>query len=467
MSLLERPEAKALLADAELSSATVRGCQGRLKGFLRRYLPLFFRREHRDHAEIVLAGRLSHLERKTCEPIAREAGVERKPIQLFVGNGAWDDESVMAELRRHVAEEFHDPDVTFVIDGSSFPKKGTESCGVERQWCGRLGKVDNCQVGVFLSCVSAGRAAPLDRQLYLPKKWASNAARRQKCHVPKSLKFAPKWKLALKLIQRSRGVPHGWVTADDEFGRVSDFRATLRRRGERYVLDVPCNTLFRVLPPVAPPVRGGRKKPPRVRAKKPAWVRADEWAAAQPASSWQRIEVRAGEKGPLSVDVLHANVETNVGVHERLLVIRTVEEQRRTHYCLSNAAATAAVDEIVDAHDDRHRIEEMFELGNGEVGFDHYEVRSWVGWHHHMTLTLLAMWFLLVERDRVGKKNTGHNGAASPRNLQPAAATPGSDRRRHRRHHHAGAAAHRRSPHLPLAHCHQNVPAPPNSDRAK
>ena len=441
MSLLEQPEAKALLVDAELSSATVRGCRGRLQGFLRRYLPRFFRQEHRDHAEVVLAGRLSHLDRKTCEPIARAAGVERKPIQLFVGNGAWDDEGVMTELRRHVSEEFADPNATFVIDGSSFPKKGTESCGVERQWCGRLGKVDNCQVGVFLSCVSAGRAAPLDRQLYLPKKWADNAARRRKCHVPKSVQFAPKWQLALKLIRRSRGVPHAWVTADDEFGRVAEFRKTLRSRGERYVLDVPCNTLVRVLPPVAPPVRGGRKKPPRVRTKKPAWVRADQWAAAQPASHWRRIEVRSGEKGPLSVDVLHAHVETRRGVRERLLVIRTVEEQPRTHYCLSNAAATVAVDELVDAHDDRHRIEEMFELGNGEVGLDHYEVRSWIGWHHHMTLTMLAMWFLLLERGRVGKKNTGHHGAASPRNLQPPAATARPHRHRDRRNHHAGATA--------------------------
>ena len=282
MSLLERPEAQALLADAELSDATVRACRGRLQGFLRRYLPLFYRQEHRDHAEIVLAGRLSHLDRKTCEPIARAAGVGRKSIQRFVGHGAWDDERVMAELRQHVTEEFADPDATFVIDGSTFPKKGTESCGVERQWSGRLGKVDNCQAGVFLTCVSAGRAAPLDRQLYLPEKWAQNGARRQKCHVPKAVKFAPKWKRALKLIQRSRNVPHGWVTADDEFGRVCEFRATLRKRGERYVLDVPCNTRIRVRSVVQPPVRGGRKKQPlRGRPKLPAWIRADAWAAAE------------------------------------------------------------------------------------------------------------------------------------------------------------------------------------------
>ena len=157
MSLLEHEEAKLLLGDAELAASTVRGCRTRLANYLKRYLPLFPRREHRGHAELVIGGRLSHLERKTCEPIARQAGVERKPVQQFVGAGKWDDEVVMSALRDHVGEVFHDPDATLALDGSAFPKKGTASCGVKRQWCGRLGKVENCQVGVFLSCVSQGR----------------------------------------------------------------------------------------------------------------------------------------------------------------------------------------------------------------------------------------------------------------------------------------------------------------------
>ena len=149
MSLLKCKEARVLLDDATLAASTVRGCRGRLKGFLERYLPLFYRYEQRDLAELVLAGRLSHLERKTSEPIARRAGVARKPVQHFVGAGGWDDDAVQGEVRRHVAEEFDDSDSTLALDGSAFPKKGTESCGVKRQWCGRLGKQDNCPVGVF------------------------------------------------------------------------------------------------------------------------------------------------------------------------------------------------------------------------------------------------------------------------------------------------------------------------------
>jgi hypothetical protein len=155
MSLLEHPMAKALLADAEVPAAAVTGCCRRVQSFLRRYLPRFYRVEQHELAEIVLQGKLSNLQRKTSEPIAYQAGRHRKPLQHFVGAGCWDDESVMAELRQHVAVELADPQAVLVLDPSSFSKSGSDSCGVARQWCGRLGKIDNCQVGVFLAYVSA------------------------------------------------------------------------------------------------------------------------------------------------------------------------------------------------------------------------------------------------------------------------------------------------------------------------
>lgn len=443
MSLLDHQEAKLLLKDAEVTATVVRGCRQRLTGYLRRYLPVFTRVEQRGHAQLVVQGRLTRLERKTSEPIARQAGVERHPVQVFVGAGKWDDEAVMAETRRHVGEAFADSDATFVLDGSGFPKKGSESCGVARQWCGRLGKVDNCQVGVFLACVSEGRIGPLHRRLYLPREWAGDTQRRRKCHVPPTVRFAEKWQIGLKLIRESREVPHGWIVADDEYGRVSEFRARLRKWNERYVLDVPCNTLVRVEEPA--PVSAKRSRTPlrrrRGRPRKPAWVRVDQWAAAQPAARWRRLTVRPGEKGPLEVEVLIATVETRDKSRERLLVIRTVEAVPQTHYCLSNAAASVPVDELLWAHDDRHRVEEMFALGNEEVGLDHYEVRSWVGWHHHMTLSLLALWFLVLERQRMGKKNTRHHRASSSEHLQPLAAAARAHSRTHRRNHQRRSAA--------------------------
>src|SRR5438046_2634943 len=145
MSLLEHPTAQALLGDAEVSPAAVTGCRRRLEAFLQRYLPRFYRVEQHDLARVVVQGKLSGLRRKTSEPIASQAGRPRKPVQHFVGAGSWDDEAVMAELRRHVAEELGDPQAVLVVDSSGFPKKGTASCGVARQWRGRLGKVGSCQ----------------------------------------------------------------------------------------------------------------------------------------------------------------------------------------------------------------------------------------------------------------------------------------------------------------------------------
>ncbi len=160
MDILDHPDAQPLLDDADLSAA-VRSCAGRLEAFLARYLPRFYRAEHRRHARTLVEGKLSGLQRKTTEPIATQAGQKRRPLQLFVGAGGWDDTAVLGELRGHVAEELAEPDGVFVLDGSGFPKKGDDSCGVARQWCGRLGKVDNCQVGAFL-CTS--EALPTGRQ---------------------------------------------------------------------------------------------------------------------------------------------------------------------------------------------------------------------------------------------------------------------------------------------------------------
>src|SRR5258707_6745646 len=195
MSLLDQPHAQALLADAVVSPAAVRGCQGHLTTFLQRYLPLFYRREQRELATLVIRGRLSGLERKTSEPIAHQAGRHRKPVQHFVGAGAWDDEAVTADLRRHVADELGDPDGVLIVDGSGFPKKGTASCGVARQWCGRLGKRDNCQVGVFLCYAARGGHVALDRRLYLTEDWAADRKRRRQTHVPKAVVCQEKWRI--------------------------------------------------------------------------------------------------------------------------------------------------------------------------------------------------------------------------------------------------------------------------------
>jgi SRSO17 transposase len=460
MSLLEHPEAQTLLADAIVTPDQVRGCQDRLTDFLQRYLPRFYRVEQRTHATLVIRGLLSGLQRKTCEPIAVEAGVRRKPVQIFVGAGKWDDEAVMAELRGHVSETLGDPAAILVLDPSAFPKSGTESCGVARQWCGRLGKQDNCQLGVFLIYAAPGGYAPLDRRLYLPKDWAADPARREKCHVPEGVEFHESWRIGVDLLERCRrDLPHAWVGGDDELGRPAQFRGWLRRHGERYVLDVPCNTNIRDLECRRPP----RRRAGRGRKREVRFCRADVWAARQPDSRWTRMTVSDGERGPLRVDAMTVRVRTKqerrIGPEERLLVTRTVEAKPQTHYSLSNAKPDEPLSELVRVRFTRHRIEETFGAGKSETGLGHYEVRSWVGWHHHMTLSLLALWFLILERLGMGGENPGSDGVAGAGDLHPTAAFAGAEPRADRGAGQSSVAAEGDGADLQVAQGHWDIPA--------
>jgi SRSO17 transposase len=342
-------------------------------------------------------------------------------LQLFVGAGGWDDQAVLAELRHHVREALGDADAVFILDPSGFPKQGTASCGVARQWCGRLGKIDNCQVGVFLAYAAPRGCTLLEGRLYLTQDWAADATRREATHVPQAVAFQEKWRIGLDLLDRARAdLPGRWVVGDDELGRCSELRAALRSRRLSYVLDVPCNTRVRDLTERRPPARPGGQ--PR----RPLFERVDHWVARQPAGRWRTATVRDGEKGPLQVKVLLASVQTKdddgrVGGRERLAVLRSCQEPGQTWYTLSNAR-TARRGVLAWVHGQRHRIEELFAQGNQEIGLDHYEVRSWVGWHHHMTLSLLALWFLQLERLRLGEKNTRHHGCTSTVHLHGTAA---------------------------------------------
>ena len=406
--ILEHPDAQALLAQATLVAADLRRTTAHLTNFLQRYLPWFFRTEHRGHAEIILLGKLAGLERKTTEPIAIDAGLPRRPLQHFVGAGCWDDHAVLGELQRPVGAAIGHPDAVLIVDGCGVPKKGDASCGVARQWCGRLGKVDNCQVGVFLGYAAPRGHALLAGRLFLPADRAADRKHRVKTYVPDEVVYQEKWRLALDLVATAgQTVPHGWVVGDDEFGRVTAFRQQLRLRAERYVLDVPCNTLMRDLEDRLPPQRPGGSD--RLRP----FERVEQWARRQPKSRWQTITLPGGEKGPRVVKALTVlaqvkDADGQVGGSERMIVYRERGRGQKHGYAVSNARGEdVPLTRLLGARFERHRIEELFAEGNAEVGLDHYEVRSWIGWHHHMTLTMVSLWFLQLERIRLGKKKSG------------------------------------------------------------
>jgi SRSO17 transposase len=216
--------------------------------------------------------------------------------------------------------------------------------------------------------------------------------------------FQEKWRIGLDLLDRVRQeLPGRWVAGDDEFGRCTELRAQLRQRRLRYVLDVPCSTLVRELSERRPPAR------PHGKPRLPLFERVEHWVARQPKGRWRTVTIRAGEKGPLRVQVLPAGVRTKdeggrVGPQERLAVFRSLGNKPEVWYTLSNDRE-AGRSELARVHGDRHRVEGLLQQGKQEVGLSHYEVRSWTGWHHHMTLSLLALWFLQLEKLRLGKKH--------------------------------------------------------------
>lgn len=450
MSILEHPTAQALLDEAVLTEEQVVELSQRIQPFLQRYLPRFQREEQRFNAELILKGKLSDLSRKTSEPIAHLFGVRREVLEDFIGASPWSDDSVLGELRCHVKEAWNDPEGVLSGDGSSFPKKGEHSCGVKRQWCGRLGKVENCQIGIFLGYACRHGQTLLAHRLFLPPEWADDKERREKAGVPDDVAYKEMWEILIDEIDLCKDVPHSWVTADSEFGRVNEFRAGLRDRNERYVVDVREDLRMRDLHAEPPPRNGTTGRIPSV----PPETSAQAWTEAKPESAWNRFEIRGGEKGPLVVEAMQTWVETfeasRIGPKERFTVIRTVNaEEKKIWYTLSNADESVPLKRVVWAHAQRHWQEQNFKEGKSEIGLGQYETRTWRGWHHHMTMSLLALWFLGLERDRV-KKNACDNGECVTGSVQPDHHVGAGDSGGHRSRIQCDAAPQGRDAHLLL-----------------
>jgi SRSO17 transposase len=375
-------------SETELAVEEVDGIEDRLARFLKPYMKLLTRVEQCEHAEVYVTGRLQQMPRRTTEPIATEHGKKRRPLQHFVGAGKWDDHAIRKKMCRDVAVEMGSVDGVLILDGSGFQKTGPASVGTQRQWCGRLGKEEQCQVGEFLAYASRGSVALVGAELYLPKSWANDTVLRMKCHVPNNVTFKTGWRLAADLVLDSgRWLPHRWVVGDENYGRPTELRDLLNKEGERYLLEVPCDAKVRL-------ARGGD------------WMRADAWAARLPRSAWQRFTVSDGEKGPIQVRAVKARVYTprprgKVERPEILVVVRNDRDNRTWTYFASDTKTR--LKELVRVGSCRHGIEQSLNLGKGEVGLDEYEVRSWVGWHHHMTLSMLSMWFLVSDQRRIKK----------------------------------------------------------------
>lgn len=412
-----------LLTEAAVPPDLLRGLVPRLEAFLQPFVATLQRAEQRNHALHYTQGLLSNRGGKNAEAIAYLHDQDRQALQKFLGQAPWDYRPLLSELARQVGAELGEPDGVLVFDPSAFPKKGPASVGVQRQWCGRLGKVENCQIGVYLAYVGRRDHALVDVRLYLPKEGAGHRQRRTTAGVPRAVRFRTRHQLALEMLdQRGPARPHAWVAGDDEFGRCAWCREELRTRAERYLLAVPSNTLVRDLT-AAPPPYGGRGRHPQV-----PFTRVDRWCAGWSAEAWQSVEVCAGAKGPLVVQVARALVQARTDgrpsdMAEWLVVFRTRQSDGtwKHDYLLSNGAVTTTDAEFARVYTAQHRVEECLRRAKQEAGLAGYRVRTWAGWHHHQALSWLATWFLTQEARRGKKASAGADRAAGAGGAGPDA----------------------------------------------
>ena len=378
----------------------------------------FGRVEHEELSRSYLQGLMSSLDRKSMEPMALSLlGESRvKALQRFINAGVWDAQKLGKRQREEAAKTLSEAGGVFSVDGSDFPKKGTESVGVARQYCGRLGKVDNCQAGVFVAYASSKGHALLDRKLFLPEQWfdKEHQERWKKCRIPNGTTFKTKPELALAMIQdlRREGLFDAqWITGDDFFGRNPTFRDGLPQ-DLFYLLDVPSDTrVWKKRPQIhLPPssVLGRPRKKVRLKNGEPKAILAST-LAKDPSLCWKTVDVAEGAKGMIQAKIARIRIVVSrdgLPGEDRWIFLRKSLADGQIKYAISNAPQDIPLQEMIRVSILRWPIEQCFQEGKSELGMDHYEHRSWDAWHRHMTFVFVAQLFLLRIRHRFKKKSS-------------------------------------------------------------
>lgn len=388
----------------------------RLGTFVRRFERCIKTRPSREHMRTYLAGQVGSLPRKSIEPIALEAGVPPRTLQEFLGLHRWDEQALQRKVQEIIMRDHADENAIGVIDETSFPKKGTETTGVQRQYCGASGKIDNCVVSVHLGYSAGDFFALADSDLYLPQEsWAMDARRREKAGIPETVTFRPKWRIALDLLNRSigNGMRFGYLTADEEYGRCAAFRRGVAKQAITYAVEIPCSMRGWTR---MPPMRGSEKHVGRGRQATrerlaedaPSSRRVDDvWRRGGP--SWNAFHIKDTGNGPVvweaRVTRFHLWEDGGPGEEGWLIVARNVLDGE-VKYFFSNAPADAAIETLLAVAFHRWCIERLFEDAKGQVGMDHFEVRRYRPLIRHLILSMVSMLFLVKETDRLrGKKS--------------------------------------------------------------
>jgi SRSO17 transposase len=408
---------------------------GSFATFHQGFAPLFGRLEARQRSEQYLRGLLvQQTDRRNAENLAEIiAGATPRSLQRFLTESSWDDEAVIDQLQRYVGQRLLQAEGVWVLDDTGFAKQGKKSVGVARQYSGTLGKVGNCQVGVFLAYVSAQGHALVDKALYLPQAWTSDRQRCREAGIPADVVYQTKAELGLAMLRRARQAGHlraQWVTADAGYGEVPTLRDTLHAEGWRYIVEVPCTThVFTHAAQVAVPAwsgRGRQPSQPRLVAGEPSAQGVVAVAASLPAADWHALTVAEGAQGPRIHQFAALAVwESRDGLPGRAswLVLRRNLDGSEVKYYLSNAPADTPLLRLAQVGAMRWPIETEFQSDKSETGLDEYEVRTWLGWQHHITMALLAGAFLLNLQLDWGEKDAPDYTTATHAGLAATAAT--------------------------------------------
>ena len=373
---------------------TIQQWTGELQQLHSRIAPRFRRAEPRRRALGYLKGLLATVERKNGWHLAELIG-ESTPdgVQRLLNAADWDADAVRDDLRQYVVEHLGSEDAILIVDETGFLKKGRHSAGVKRQYSGTAGRIENCQIGVFLCYASEKGSAFIDRELYLPKEWAEDGTRRREAAIPEEVDFETKPQLARDMLERAceADVPRAWVVGDTIYGGDRRLRRFLEEEEQPFVLAVPSNE---------PLWYGG-----------PTYLSAEEIAARMAPGAWQRLSAGDGSKGPRLYDWALADVwRLQMTPEERswghyLLVRRAIEDPSdRTYYVVFARRAEAVLEKLVRVAGMRWHIESCFESAKGECGLDEYEVRRYDAWYRHITLALLTHAFLAAVRAQERKK---------------------------------------------------------------
>jgi len=411
-----------------LGKSDIEDLMDELRGFHEQFRDCFARSEPRENFLLYMAGQFSPLERKSIEPIALqvEDGSVRS-MQRFISDVVWDEKAMLRVYHSLVNEDLGDPEGILIFDESGFVKKGDDSVGVSRQYCGSIGKVDNCQVGVFAAYASRHGYAFLDKRLYLPQKWFedSHQLRREKCKVPEDLAFKTKPQLAAEMYRELRAeetIPFKYVVADSIYGANPDFIAAIEEKvGTTYFVSMPSDTLCWLQGPSTEERQVRGKRGSRVKSVVPETEKKPVTFATLASNInsffWYRRKVSEGTKGPIEYEFTKRRVtlckDGHPGKTVWLIVKRTLGADRKYTYYISNAMVSTRLKVFVWLSGVRWAIEQCFEEAKDELGMDHYEVRKFPGWNHHMLTCMLAHFFLWHLNVRLGKKSTVHYAIAA------------------------------------------------------